>query len=344
MSDENNGERDPMIPNDPNNPYNVIPTVFPNIGTVTKPVVVFFGPRDVGKTVVLIRLSIYLQNQGVRVEPVEDFRLDERYPSVINSYVNALRNAHFSPRRTPNNDCMLLDIHHAGKHICHFLEASGEDFFFHKEPKNEYPNYLNQLFNSKQRKVLVFLFSDNMFPRQQGSANATGDYAKKISSLLNQGAIDPKRDSLIILYNKVDESKFMQQGTLNRKDLQDNFFSRYPILKSFFYDKGNKYKNTTFVPFSSGIFSKIEGVDYKAWAHSKDKYPKELWMAIWDFVHLGNNKWGWSDFINKEENNNKPNNENSSPTTHEDKPVISKALGAVVMIIVVAVFFYYAFL
>lgn len=262
--------------------------IIANVQTITKPLVMFFGPREVGKTVVLIRLALYLQNKGVDIKSVQDFRSDSGYLEVLERYERAMRNNHLSPERTAVNECLLLDTFLDGEHICNFLEASGEDFFDHIEPTRPYPNYLNKIFTLNQKKVFVFIFSDGMFPRETNLGNAVKNYTQRINKLLNQGKVDPSRDALIVLYNKVDESSFVKEGKVNIDGLKEHFLNNHPILKNLFNDRKSAYNNIKFVPFSSGEFSKIKGIEnYKEWAHSKDEYPEELWRVIWNAISQG---------------------------------------------------------
>src|SRR6185369_6043983 len=51
------------------------------INDIKGPLVIFFGPRGIGKTVTLLRLCSYISKYDVTPDP--NFRVDERYQTII---------------------------------------------------------------------------------------------------------------------------------------------------------------------------------------------------------------------------------------------------------------------
>src|SRR5689334_1249234 len=52
---------------------------------ITGPLVVFFGPREIGKTVTLLRLCTYLRSR-YQISPDENFRVDSDYAETVSKF------------------------------------------------------------------------------------------------------------------------------------------------------------------------------------------------------------------------------------------------------------------
>lgn len=98
------------------------------VSEVSGPLVVLFGPREIGKTVSLIRLCNYLQKYEIR--PNGGFRTDtDSYQRTIDQFQALRQDSNFAPEATGNIDFLLLDVVENGNAFCQILEAPGEHFF-----------------------------------------------------------------------------------------------------------------------------------------------------------------------------------------------------------------------
>ncbi len=127
------------------------------VNNISGPLVVFFGPRNIGKTVTLLRLCTYISKYEIR--PDESFRTDKaEYKRTIDVFNTVRQNTDFAPSATGTIDFLLLNVTYNGNKFCQILEAPGEHFFDVKKPSVEYPSYLNQILNSDYKKAFVFFF------------------------------------------------------------------------------------------------------------------------------------------------------------------------------------------
>lgn len=259
--------------------------IHPN--TVKGPVVVFFGPREVGKTVALLRLSHHITNhESCNVSPSKKFRTDSEYSAAKSTFNQLMGTTNLAPERTANLNFLLIDVFENNKKFCQILEAPGEHFFSTTDPtKTEFLPYLTKIMiNSVYKKVFVFFFEDGML----GNDKLRRDYANRIAGLLRK--INSNRDKVIFLYNKVDEAEFnMKDGIVNHDDIKDEIFNdeaNQPFINYIKQTKG--FKNVHFVGFSSGSFYPTPEGDV-TWDFSHPRYPKKLWNTI----HQCIKKRGW---------------------------------------------------
>lgn len=267
-------------------------TTFININNITGPLVVFFGPRNIGKTVALLRLCNYLDKYDITVD--EGFRSDTAvYKTTIDAF-NKLRNdTSFAPDATGTVNFLLLNVSHNGDKVCQILEAPGEHFFDKDNPEEMYPPYLNKIFAESYRKVYVFFFALNMF-------NLDGDrrkYATRISQFIN-GRVDPHRDKIILVCTKCNESmRYMRNGRPVKENYKNDLYSKpgFETIKDTVRNSG--FKLAPFVPFSSGDFNSDGVSGRKIFTLSPDFYPRDLWKHIHSSL-TGESSW-FSDFLMK---------------------------------------------
>ncbi len=133
-----------------------------NIDIIKKPLVIFFGPPDCGKTVALLRLSKYL-GKGV-VDPEISFRNDNDFKTTLESFNKIRSNDTLTPESTGHVNFLLLRVTLNSNPYCYILEAPGEHYFNNDSPDfGKYELYLNQIFSSDYRKVFVIFFEEKMF-------------------------------------------------------------------------------------------------------------------------------------------------------------------------------------
>ncbi|NEQ49033.1 MAG: hypothetical protein F6K11_02715 [Leptolyngbya sp. SIO3F4] len=239
-------------------------------------IVLFIGPREVGKTVTLIRLLHYLRTQrNIKVEPNSTYRKDRRYIESINEFKSDLNQINFNAKRTANMDFLVLDVFMDSKLQCQFLEAPGEAYFDPTNPHDTgFPAYLVDILNNiKTNKVFVFFFEDGMLMDSDPRA-----YSSKLSKLVEM--MNRKKDDVIILYNKCDKQRNLYNG--NRPNVKE--FQRLLYNNTYYSDFFSSLKKlgipVKFVAFSNGDFQDIPNRETQRWIHSDDSYPKELWKHI----------------------------------------------------------------
>jgi len=242
----------------------------------SKNLVVFSGPREVGKTVALIRLAFYLRNKReIKIEPNKSFRHDEAYKAAVEAFEKDLNQPNFSPNRTGSINFLVLDIFKNANLYCQFLEAPGEAFYDSLNPsKRTFPAYITRALNDqKLNRVFVFFFEDRMLQGQHPMA-----YSKRLASLV--GKMNKKKDDVVIIYNKADrKSSYFDGDQPNVKEFKRHLYEDQNYSE-FFGALTRHGVPVKFLPFSSGDFEKIPGKNEERWIHSNDFYPEALWRAI----------------------------------------------------------------
>src|SRR5438270_4570000 len=66
---------------------------------ITGPLVVFFGPREIGKTVTLLRLCTYIRS-SYQISPDQNFRTDAGYPVTTTAFEAMLGSMQLAPDAT----------------------------------------------------------------------------------------------------------------------------------------------------------------------------------------------------------------------------------------------------
>ncbi len=259
------------------------------VEAMRSPLVILYGPREVGKTMVLLRTVQYLKKIGYTVNLDEGFRSDAAYKTIIKQFDYFLADPRIA-ERTKLNESLLLNVTFQGEFQFQILEDSGEHFFdpnkyaaptdnqFQEENidlLNYYPAHLVKLFKENKQKLFVFFFHKDMM----SSANMRENYAAKINAVLNKYVM-AGRDSTIFLYNKIDKLPVFDGGRV-RIDQVHNYFQSdsYTALMAATADKKNR-----FVPFSAGEF--VDG----QYLPSDDVYPKALVEVIQESIKGKSNK------------------------------------------------------
>lgn len=260
-----------------NEEYNDANKIKVTIADTKIPIVVLFGAPACGKTMLLIRLTRYLKENGYTVQPIRSFRPDEdsNYKKLCDDFDNLVMSEE-AAKSTDLISFMLVKVLHHGRPICQILEAPGEYYYNPKNPRSDFPKYVNTICSSKNRKIWVLMTE----PDWKNQSDRDG-YVEKIRKLRNE--MRPK-DSTIILYNKIDKTPFIDNGRVNvaeaRKDVQDMYPGIYkpfrenrPILQWF-----QEYR-FDFIPFQSGYFnSTVDG--HLSFTNGNDEYPRNLWKII----------------------------------------------------------------
>lgn len=282
---------DQSIPPKPNIPMDNDEDAFENhryenIGGINAPLVIFYGPREVGKTVTLLRFSEYVSRvQAARFTPVPSFISHPAYQKTQQLWRKAemdmLNNG--APPATSNIRFICFDLTINGSHFCQFLEAPGEHFFQAGQTVADYPVYLNQIFGGNYRKIYYFFFSPNMLATPQNRTS----YAMQVTDFLTRGVV-PGRDSVAILYSQVDTTNYFNHGRINHAQVEQSFYGNpdFAPLINYLTGRNPHGGRIPFITFSSGRF--VDRPDGgKGWTISNDEYPEGLWRSLGDFINGG---------------------------------------------------------
>ncbi len=259
-------------------------------GRLKNDVVLLIGPREVGKTITLMRLAIFLQrNEKVSLRPNKTFRTDEAYNIAVESFMKELDDHHYSPERTGEINFLLLDIYKNAELFCQILEAPGEAYFDPiKIRKESFPPYISDiLLNREVRKAFVIFYEEGMLNNSSPVA-----YSSRLASLAAR--MNKKHDSVIILFNKCDKYLDLYEGSKPNEKQFIKLFRSNPDYKEFFGALERTGITPSYVVFSNGDFQKVRKVgeekERERWIHSSDDFPEKLWRTIEKAI---DGSWNW---------------------------------------------------
>jgi|GEM_PF-1661847 len=247
--------------------------------SLSGPLILFIGPRESGKTTVLVNLAKYLKvKQGFKIDINRTYRSDEAYSEASDQFLNQLHNNQFAPERTGSVNFLAVSAFKGSEQVCQFLEAPGEAYFDQNNPHSQtFPPYILQtLAMSNINKTLVIFFEEGMLLKSDPSA-----YSRRLSSLVQK--LDKKIDDVIILYNKIDKCPHLFKG--NKPNLKSviKLIKNDPNYADFFNTLNEMKLMTQFVAYSSGDFQKLD-TGQEVWTPSNVSYSEGLWRAIYNSI------------------------------------------------------------
>lgn len=255
---------------DPNN-------ISVTISDTEAPLVILFGPPSCGKTMTLVRMTRYLKTMSYKIQPIRTFRptYDTNYSEICNSFDETI-NSEDAAEATDRVSFMLVEVLEGnGRRICQILEAPGEYYFNPQKPNDSFPNYVNTIIASPNRKIWAIMVEPNW-----GNQPDRDNYATKISNLVPKMGLD---DSVVFIYNKIDLTQFVRrkgdvdsrlafsQVKFDYKNIFVPFVNKNPITKIF------REYNCDFVPFQTGTYTGVNSIKFQAGA---DVYCEKLWKCI----------------------------------------------------------------
>lgn len=241
------------------------------------PLIILFGPPACGKTMTLVRLTRFLQNQGYTIAPIRTFRptTDTHYKEMCDNFDQMINNNNAAAGNS-RISFMLVEVIKNGKRLCQILEAPGEYYFNPEKPNDHFPNYVNRIIASGNRKIWSILVE----PDWQNEIDRR-NYVTRISNLKQKMRMN---DKVVFIYNKIDKTNFVRSvGDINIpaaiQDIQYlypnlfvPFLNQNPITKLF------KKFNCDFVPFQTGDYTQaINGLTYQ---EGPDEYCNNLWSTL----------------------------------------------------------------
>ena len=241
------------------------------------PLVILFGPPACGKTMTLVRMTRFLQAEGYTVSPIRHFRptSDTNYADICEHFDETM-NSNNAAASTDRISFMLVEVIKNGRRICQILEAPGEYYFNPKKPNASFPNYVNTIIASSNRKVWTIMIEPDWMDHTDRA-----NYVSKINRLKQSMRA---KDSAVFVFNKIDKTNFVRSvGDIDTsaaisevKNLYPNIFvpfmNQNPITKIF------KEYNCDFVPFQTGYYTEaVNGLTYQ---EGPREYCVKLWKCI----------------------------------------------------------------
>ena len=241
------------------------------------PLVILFGPPACGKTMTLVRMTRFLQAEGYTVSPIRHFRptSDTNYAEICEHFDETM-NSDNAAASTDRISFMLGEVIKNDRRICQILEAPGEYYFNPKKPNASFPNYVNTIIASSNRKVWTIMIEPDWMDHTDRA-----NYVSKINRLKQSMRA---KDSAVFVFNKIDKTNFVRSvGDIDTsaaisevKNLYPNIFvpfmNQNPITKIF------KEYNCDFVPFQTGYYTEaVNGLTYQ---EGPREYCVKLWKCI----------------------------------------------------------------
>lgn len=255
--------------------------VITNVADTSTPIIVLFGPASSGKTMALLRMIRYFENElGYTVKADRTFRpsYDRNYARMCDN-LSLMANDTYAPAPNDTIMFMLVTVYDKGGNpLFQILEAPGEHYFDPNVPTAAFPAYIEKIIHSiNNRKIWVYFVEQDW--KDQSDRN---NYAAKISRMQ---ALTP-RDKIVFLFNKCD--KQMHQYSSDGKPRKELFIrqiaNQYPGVFSHYSNSGIArflFGEYNFKPvcFSTGTFSSTKD-NRQVWNIGQNFYCEELFKAI----------------------------------------------------------------
>lgn len=262
----------------------------PTIANNTVPVVVFVGPPTSGKSMILLRLAKYLRDCGytIKTDPTflntTDYQKDcQEFNDKLNTNIALGGSVTF----------LLVNVYHNGREVAKLLEAPGEDFYTTdpakiKAGKNRrIEPYLATIMASRNPKSYVVLLDLDSEISFRTDSYHRDSYTQRFLNYFYP-AININRDRIVLLYNKIDATRF---GTINscidiagaRADASIYYKPLFASMQRTILGGLFKSDNFVFKTFCTGMFCKqfdSVGKKYETYNIADDVYPRELWREI----------------------------------------------------------------
>lgn len=244
------------------------------------PLVILFGPPACGKTMTLVRMTRFLKAEGYTVSPIRTFRptSDTNYTEICEKFDETM-NSDNAAESTDRISFMLVEVIKNGRRICQILEAPGEYYFNPKKPNAGFPNYVNTIISSSNRKVWTIMIDFD--PKFMMDHTDRMNYVTKITRL--KRCMRPK-DNTIFIFNKIDSTNFVRSvGQINESAVINEVKNLYPNIFVPFKNqnpitKWIKEYNCEFVPFQTGYYTPaLNGFTYQ-------EGPREYCIKLWNTI------------------------------------------------------------
>lgn len=265
-----------------------------NVPVDDLPIMVLCGPPNSGKSMIIKCLANYLRNNaslGYSIKANETLiggmgSFAKQYEVDCKNFNKKLGVSEPSSNTTNFLLADVIDRH--GNVKLHLLEAPGEDFFSPNNPDAKFPLYLNVLGSDKKRKTIYVILLDlDSTISYRAQTHIRNNYQNKMINLYSLFVQGNSRSKVILLYNKADIPQgglwANTNGVLNFKALEKDAKNNYKQLFAHFKKKVLGFfeiDNFVFLPFCTGTFGKIPGVDEMLYTPSDEYYSEKLWQEL----------------------------------------------------------------
>lgn len=260
-----------------NNEKSQIDQVAAGARTITGdvPLIIFVGPADCGKSMVLMSLVEYLRSTHSAYEIEANRRYipgNEKYEKNCYVFDKILRDNTYTNLKEPlpstvNEVLVDIKLKSTGERKYRMLEAPGEDFFSKSTPDQPYAHYLKNIISKTRTEkypiyfvMLLDLHTDN--DKLLNDAGLRGLYENRLIEIFKDGYNRDRGDKVILLYNKFDlrDKGFTVASSINQ--LLDNYYSG--IKNEFKYKMVVDFKAyNSPLPYISGKYSKVKNQNGK---------------------------------------------------------------------------------
>ena len=260
----------------------------PQIVNTTVPVVVFVGPPASGKTMILVRLAKYLRKNGYTIETDRAFLNTTDYQNWCDEFEEKLTT---NVALDGTVKFLLVKVYENSREVAKLLEAPGEDFFT-TDPNKIADNqrvkpYLTAIMASDNPKSYVTLLDLDSKVSFRNNNHYREAYSDRFLKHFYPN-IDNNRDRIVLLYNKIDVTKYgsiigCSDITGARDDAKRHYPELFNTMKVSPFGGLISRDNFVFKTFCTGIFADEvddNGEPYQTYNIANDIYPKELWKEI----------------------------------------------------------------
>ena len=237
------------------------------------PIIILFGARSSGKTMMLSSLARWLVAHGYKVTPDRIFRpaYDTSYQKQCDSFDTVVK-SNFSASSNQVLGSILIHVtDRYGERICQILDAPGEQYFDDQFPNKEFPQYIYKICTIDNPRTWMFIL-ENDWKNEIDRLN----YENKIIQM--ESIIKPS-DRLVFICHKADKQPWLSESQFFK-----DICYQYPTLFSKYENKNpitrlwHKY-NFDFVVFSAVWFNEmLDG--RQSYVQIDDKYAAALWKSI----------------------------------------------------------------
>lgn len=270
-----------------------------------EPLVLFFGPPSIGKTVGLIRLIKYLtleaRQKFAYIVLGAEFRSDAAYlgsdgnPGIRDRFVSWIESGNDNPPPGTKGDQFLAvtitNKLESDRPVCTFVELPGELLFTTKEKGkalSNAPQALSDILgNPNRRKVVLFMMPINVIGENHVELPADDyvDYCNHVVDLCLE-TFNPLVDTFAFVVPKADKHK---KGIVNKEPVVEYFRDALTSDRAFqvIYDTFEKRNmKISIIPFSA--CSPFKGGDGAGkCAASNPIWPMLLWDNINQLIDYG---------------------------------------------------------